>query len=137
MSEEEKLIRLVLLQNDVPEKSASIDPLVERQRHCFENIVSDGKELTISLQRHEGFWRDGFIHLYRLVLIEEGAEPSTELIHFDGPDTILEGCQFSDLHCQTCTHEHKRVGTLEPPFHTIKSVMQHEECVWRWVTEVR
>lgn len=107
MSEEESSIRLVLQQSDAPEKSVTIDPFVERQRHCFGNIVSDGKELEISLQRLTGLWRDGFVHFYHLTLVEENADTCVELVNYNDPDSILEGCQFSDLH-----YRHSALGEV-------------------------
>ncbi|NIA02871.1 MAG: hypothetical protein GWO88_01480 [Planctomycetia bacterium] len=107
MSEEERSIRLVLQQGDVTDQSASIDPFVERQRHCFDNISAARKELTLSFQWHAGFWRDGFIHLYRIALIEQRGETNEELLHFDDPDEILEACQFKDLH-----YRHSALGEV-------------------------
>lgn len=97
MSEEDNVIKVALRQGNITRQSAIIDPHVERQRHCFENIIPEQKELKILFEPKAGFWRDGFIHLYRITLKKQTGETDETLLQFNDPDEILEGCQFNDL----------------------------------------
>ena len=97
MNEDESSLTLVLQQTDVADQSASIDPIVERQRLCFKDIVPASKQITLSFHSHAGLWRDGFIHLYRITLVDQASVQAEELLHYDDPDEILEACQFVDL----------------------------------------
>lgn len=97
MSGDKNTIKLVLQQGDDDQKSAHIDPLVERQRHCFENMAAAENEITLSFEQTAGFWRDGFIHLYRITVVKQSEKTGEKLLQYDTPDEILEGCQFSDL----------------------------------------
>ena len=97
MNEDESSLTLVLQQTDVADQLVAIDPIVERQRHCFKDIVPASKEITLSFHSHTGLWRDGFIHLYRITLVDQASVQAEELLHYDDPDEILEACQFVDL----------------------------------------
>ena len=97
MTVEEQTMSLVLHQQDDTEQSVAIYPLVERQRLRFNNISADQTALTLSIRRSSGVWRDGFIHLYRIVLKKHNGETDEVLLHYDEPDEILQACQFSDL----------------------------------------
>jgi len=97
MTDEEQTLSLVLQQQDNTEQSVTIYPLVERQRLCFDNISADQTALTLSIRRSSGVWRDGFIHLYRIVLRKHTGETDEYLLHYDEPDEILQACQFNDL----------------------------------------
>jgi GT2 family glycosyltransferase len=97
MKKEESSPMLVLQQADVADQSASIDPIAERQRHCFKDIAPASKEIILSFQSQAGFWRYGFIHLYRIALIDQANKQAEELIHYDDPDEIFEACQLTDL----------------------------------------
>jgi len=97
MTVEEQTLSLVLHQQDDTEQSVAINPLVERQRLCFDNISADQTALTLSIRRSSGDWRDGFIHLYRIVLSMHKGETDEYLLHYDEPDEILQACQFNDL----------------------------------------
>ena len=97
MTIEEQSLSLALIQNDESEQTALIDPLAERQSLCFDNIPSRQTELTLSFRRVAGAWRDGFIHLYRIRLSDQDSEAGEDMLHFAGPDEILEGCKLTDL----------------------------------------
>jgi len=97
MTHEEQTLSLVLQQQDGTEKSVAIYPLVERQRLCFENIPSDQAVLTLSIRRSAGVWRDGFIHLYRVVLKKQNEETDECLLQYNEADAILQACEINDL----------------------------------------
>ncbi|NOY16905.1 MAG: glycosyltransferase [Gammaproteobacteria bacterium] len=97
MTVEEQTLSLVLHQQDNTEQSVIIYPLVERQRLCFDNLAADQTALTLSIRRSEGVWRDGFIHLYRIVLKKRKGETDEVLLQYKEPDEILQACQFNDL----------------------------------------
>jgi GT2 family glycosyltransferase len=97
MTTEENSLSVVLTQSVAPEQAEKIDPLSERQRLCFDNISSEQAELTLSLRRSTGVWRDGFIHLYHISLSDQGSETGKDVLHFSEPDEILEACQLTDL----------------------------------------
>ncbi len=97
MNKEESSPMLVLQQADVADQSARIDPDVERQRHCFKEIAATSKEIILLFQSHAGFWRYGFIHLYRIALIDQENKQAEELILYDDSDEIFDACQLRDL----------------------------------------
>ena len=97
MTLEEQSLSLVLRQEDESEQSVFIDPLAERQRLCFENIPANQAVLTLLFRRAAGIWRDGFIHLYRIQLSDQGSETGKDTLHFADPDEILEACTLTDL----------------------------------------
>jgi len=97
MTAEQQSLSLLLQQQGSPERSVNIDPLAERQRLCFDNIAADQAEIELFFTHPSGIWRDGFIHLYRLYLIEQDGDPAEKLLHYDDPEEILAACQLTDL----------------------------------------
>ena len=97
MTVEDHPLSLVLHLQDEADQSLSIDPLAERQRLCFKSISADQEELTILFRHPAGAWRDGFIHLYRIILVQQRGEAEVDLLHYSDPDEILEACQFIDI----------------------------------------
>ncbi len=97
MTVDEQALSLVLQQADDTEQSVAIDPLLERQRLCFDSIPAGQTALTISIRWSAGIWRDGFIHLYRIVLSKHKGETDENLLQYDEADEILEACQLNDL----------------------------------------
>ncbi|MFW2440907.1 MAG: glycosyltransferase family 2 protein [Arenicellales bacterium] len=97
MTAEQQSLSLLLQLQGSPERSINIDPLAERQRLCFDRIDGEQEELVLSFTHPSGIWRDGFIHFYRLYLIEEDGDPAEKLLHYDDPEEILAGCELTDL----------------------------------------
>jgi GT2 family glycosyltransferase len=97
MTHEEQTLSLVLQLQDDTEQSVAIYPLVERQRLCFENIPSDQTVLTLFIRRSTGVWRDGFIHLFRVVLNKQNEETDECLLQYNEADEILQACEINDL----------------------------------------
>ena len=91
MTDEEYPLSLVLQQQGESQQSVAIDPLAERQRLCFDNISPDQEELSLHFRNPAGAWRDGFIHLYRISLVEQRGAEVIDVAHYDDPDEILEG----------------------------------------------
>lgn len=84
-------------QQDGTDQSVSIDPLAERQRFCFDKIAADRGDIVLSFTHPSGIWRDGFIHIYRLYLIETDSDSDEKLQLYADPDEILGACQLTDL----------------------------------------
>lgn len=97
MNATEESLLLVLQQNSNTEKTADLDPLVERQRLYFDNIPAAQEDLVLSIRRSAGVWRDGFIHIYGLRLLEQQDDAVTEIIHYLDAEEILEHCELNDL----------------------------------------
>jgi GT2 family glycosyltransferase len=97
MTAEEQSLSLVLHQQDAAEQSVNIDPLMERQVLCFENVSADQEELTLSFRQSAGVWRDGFIHIFRIALVKQHGEAREDVLHYDDPDEIMEFCKLNDI----------------------------------------
>ena len=97
MTDEEYPLSLVLQQQEESRQSVAIDPLAERQRLCFDNISPDQEELSLHFRNPAKAWRDGFIHLYRISLLEQRGTEAIDVVHYDNPDEILEVCQLNDI----------------------------------------
>jgi len=97
MTAKEYPLSLVLHQQKKSEQSVAIDPLAERQRLCFDNISPDQEELLLHFRNSAGTWRDGFIHLYRISLVERRDVEVVDIVQYDDPDEILDVCQLNDL----------------------------------------
>lgn len=97
MTAKEYPLSLVLHQQNKSEQSVAIDPLAERQRLCFDKISPDQQELLLHFRNSAGAWRDGFIHLYRISLLERRDVEVVDIVQYDGPDEILDVCQLNDI----------------------------------------
>lgn len=97
MTVDEQMLSLVLQQKDETEQLVVIYPLVERQRLCFDKIATNKSALTLSIRRSAGVWRDGFIHLYRIVLKKQHDDTGDCLFQYNEADEILQACQINDL----------------------------------------
>ena len=90
-------LSLLLQQQDETEQSVNIDPRAERQLLCFKDIKLDQQGLSLYFRHPAGAWRDGFIHLYRISLLQQRDNETVNLIDLDEADAILDACQLKDI----------------------------------------
>jgi GT2 family glycosyltransferase len=95
MSTEAETVSLELQLPGAEGMSLPVDPALERQRLCFDDIDASSDALEFSLQNQADQWRDGFIHFYRVEIYAGGQGEA--VMHLEGADAIAETCSFNDM----------------------------------------